>query len=424
VSHDRYFLDAVAKNICEIERAELTCYKGGYSSFMVQKAERRRTAMKAWEKQQEEIAHMEDYVRRNMARASTTGMAKSRQKTLNKMERLEKPKPEPKGIALCFTCGVEPFSTVLQCKGLGVYVGDEETGRQLYSDVELVVKRGEKIALVGENGVGKSTFLKAVQNLVEHTGHVQWGGNVRPGYFDQELAGLDMDSTVMEAVHSRYPQKTEFEIRSALGRLLLEGDAVYKKVRELSGANRAKVAFAILEMRGANVLLLDEPTNHLDYRAKEVLEQALLNFEGTLLVVSHDRYFLRRVPHRILEMRNGGFENYVGNYDDYLSKKQQMPAPVEKPSAQSGVAEEKAPQGNYRSKARRAADAQRRTALAAAEKEVAGLEAEVEELNAQLASPEVASNYEKLAELGQALEKNTVALEQAMGIWLELSGDE
>lgn len=422
VSHDRYFLDAVAKDICEIERTELVRYKGGYSSFVVQKAERRKTAMRAWEKQQEEIAKMEDYVRRNLVRASTSNMAKSRRKALEKMERLEKPKPEPKGIALRFAYDVEPFSTVLQCRGLGVYVGDEDTGRQLYTGIELEVQRGEKIALVGENGVGKSTFLKAVQDLVPHDGRVQWGGNVRVGYFDQELAGLDMESTVMEAVHSRYPQKTEFEIRSALGRLLLEGDAVYKKVRELSGANRAKVAFAILAMRRANVLLLDEPTNHLDYRAKEVLEQALLAYEGTLVVVSHDRYFLRRVPHRILEMRQDGFENYPGNYDYYLEKKQQAQmAQLQAAAQQKQEAREKEPQGSYRSRAQRAADAQRRTALAAAEKEVARLEAAVEEINAQLADPAVASDYEKLAELGEQLQQDMAALETAMEAWLELT---
>lgn len=422
VSHDRYFLDAVARDVCEIERGKLERYKGGYTGFVTQKQERRLTALRAWEKQQEEIAKMEDYVRRNIVRASTSNMAKSRQKTLDKMERLERPAPESKGIALKFVYDVEPFSTILQCEGLGVYVGDEHTGRQLYTDVNLQVQRGEKIALVGLNGVGKSTFLKAIQNMVPHQGLVKWGGNVRLGYFDQELAGLDMESTVLEAVHSQYPTKTEYEIRSALGRLLLEGEAVYKKVRQLSGANRAKVAFAILQMRRANVLLLDEPTNHLDYRAKEVLEEALRQFDGTVLAISHDRYFLRRVPHRILEMRPDGFESYPGNYEYYLEKKQQAQS-LQLQTVQQQKQQKAAqnPQGNYRTKQQRAQSAQRRAQITALEKEVARLEAAVEEANAQLQNPEVAADYSKLQEISDQLQKDTTQLETAMEQWLALT---
>ncbi|MFV0412585.1 MAG: ribosomal protection-like ABC-F family protein [Oscillospiraceae bacterium] len=424
VSHDRYFLDAIARDICEIERTRLTRYSGGYSSFVVQKAERRRTALRAWEKQQEEIAKMEEFVRKNLARSASASGVGTRVKQLEKMERLEKPKPEPKTIALHFAYDVEPFSTILRCENLGVYVGDTATGRQLYSGIQLEVKRGEKIALVGMNGVGKSTFLKAIQNLIEHQGRVQWGGNVRLGYFDQELAGLAMESTVLEAVHSRYPTKTEYEIRSALGKLLLEGEAVYKKVKELSGANRAKVAFAILEMRRANVLLLDEPTNHLDYRAKEVLEAALLNFSGTLLVVSHDRYFLRRVPQRILEMRPDGFEEYNGNYDYYLEKQQQAQQ-LQLQAAQQGREEKEAQQpkeaAGYRSKQQRAQDAQRRTRIATLEKEMAALEAAVGEANGLLATPEVAADYQKLAEISAALHQNTTRLDKAMEEWLLLT---
>lgn len=422
VSHDRYFLDAIAQDICEIERGRLTRYKGGYSSFIAQKAERRRTMLRAYEKQQEEIAHMEEYVRKNLARSASASSVGSRVKALEKIERLEKPPSEQKGISLKFDFDLEPFNIVLQCEKLGVYVGDEYTGKQLYKGLDLTIRRGEKIALVGMNGVGKSTFLKAVQNLIPHEGRVQWGGNVRLGYFDQELAGLNMEDTALEAVHSQYPTKTEFEIRSALGRLLLEGEAVYKKVRELSGANRAKVAFAILQMRRANVLLMDEPTNHLDYRAKEVLEEALRRFGGTLLVVSHDRYFLRQVPDRILEMRPGGFDSYNGNYDYYLEKSQLAKQAEEEKTLQQKV--EKSADSGYRSKQQRALDAQRRNAVSALEKEIKQLEQMIEEHHAALASPENASDFEELARLSEAMQQDSARLEEAMEQWLELTEEE
>lgn len=442
VSHDRYFLDTVAQDICEIEAGELTRYpgraaaaedgqSGAYAAFVTQKAEHRRTALRAWEKQQVEIAKMEDYVRRNQARASTAASATSRVKALDRMERLKKPRAEAKTIALRFDYDVEPFSTILRCEGLGVRVGADEPGggRQLYSGLSLEVQRGEKLALVGLNGVGKSTFLKAIQNLLPHDGRVQWGGNVRLGYFDQELAGLDPELTALEAVHSQYPTKTEFEIRSALGRMLLEGDDVYKKVRALSGAGRAKVAFTILVMRRANVLVMDEPTNHLDYRAKEVLEGALRAYTGTLIAVSHDRYFLRRVPDKILEMyagqngEAGGFDIYPGNYDDYLElkdRKLQQAAQAVQAAGPTAEAAPKATGGNYRSKAQRAQEAQARARLSALEKEIARLEEAIEAHNATLTAPENASDFALLAAESETLTSDTAALDVVMEEWLAL----
>lgn len=449
VSHDRYFLDAVAKDICEVEHRGVTLYHGGYSSFIVQKAERRLVAQRAYEKQQEEIAKMEDYVRRNMARASTSNMAKGRQKALDKLERLDRPQSEGKTISLQFSYDVEPFQSVLEVKNLSVSVGggqQDSSARLLYTGIELAVLRGEKIAVVGENGVGKSTFLKAIQDMVAHGGSARWGGNVRLGYFDQELVGLPMDKTVLEAVHSRYPAKTEYEIRSLLGRLLLGGETVYKKVHELSGAMRAKVAFAILQMRRANVLVLDEPTNHLDYRAKEVLETALRAFTGTLLVVSHDRYFLRQVPTAILEMTPEGFVRTDGNFDDYMEKKRAGNAGQQNdgagpsadkasegvpggsrlsmpPKADSDKASGAVP-GGKRTREQRARDAQRRNRLSATEKEIEALEATMAADSEGLQSPKNASDYELLATLSERLKANTAALDTAMEEWLALTGEE
>lgn len=425
VSHDRYFLDAVARDICEVELHGLTLYHGSYTSFVVQKAERRLVAQRAYDKQQEEIAKMEDYVRRNLVRASTTKMAQSRRKTLEKMERVEKPPPEGKSIAIRFDYDVEPFQTVLECRNLSVSVGEGDSARQLYTGIDLEVLRGEKIAVVGENGVGKSTFLKAVQDMVPHGGSARWGGNVRLGYFDQELAGLPMDVSVLEAVHSQYPAKTEFEIRSALGRLLLGGETVFKKVRELSGAMRAKVAFAILQMRRANVLVMDEPTNHLDYRAKEVLEAALRDFTGTLIVVSHDRYFLRQVPTAILEMTPEGFVRTDGNFDDYREQKRggaPKPPPAEeaKPATVEEPAEAPKASGK-RTREQRAQDAQRRTRIGTLEKEIEELETRVLVNTDALQDPANASDYELLAELAEQMQHDNAALDAAMEEWLELT---
>lgn len=422
VSHDRYFLDTVAKDICEIERGRLTRYKGGYASFVVQKNERYLVALRAWEKQQEEIQKLEEFVRKNLAKSASVNGVGSRVKKLEKMERLEKPQILNKTIHLKFSYDIEPFTRVLLCKGLGVYVGNAETGRQLFHDVDLEVQRGEKVALVGHNGVGKSTFLRAIQALIPHQGAAQWGGNVRIAYFDQELAALNMEETALEAVHSQYPSRTEFEIRSALGKMLLEGEDVYKRVRELSGANRAKVAFTILQMRRANVLVLDEPTNHLDYRAKEQLEEALRLYTGTLIVVSHDRYFLRMVPDRILEMREDGFTIFNGNYDYYLEKTQQL---AQQRAAEAQAEKERlalaSSQSTYRSKQQRAADAQKRTQIKALEKEIATLEQQIEEINAALANPANGSNYPMLAELSQQLQQASTSLEDTMLQWLLLT---
>lgn len=329
VSHDRYFLDKVADNICEIENGSLYKYKGGYSAFLTQKEERIRHAEKEYEKQQSELAAMRDYVAKNLAKSSSSNSVGSRVKALEKMELQAKPNPKQKEVHFKFEYDFEPHKVVLSCKDVGIYVGNAATGKQLYENISLEVLKGEKIAIIGKNGVGKSSFLKAVLKKIPYTGQIKFGGNVKVAYFDQELGDLNLDDTVIEAVHRAYPTKTEFEIRSALGRLLIEDEAVFKRVRDLSGANRAKVAFCIIMFKRANVLIFDEPTNHLDYIAKEALDDALKEFTGTLITVSHDRYFLNCVPDKIIEMFPTGFNEYNGGYDYYLEHKK--PEIVEKP---------------------------------------------------------------------------------------------
>ncbi len=414
VSHDRYFLDRVATSICEIENGQLSRYSGAYSSFVVQKEERKRTAVRAFEKQQEEIAAMEDYVRRNKARASTANMASGRVKALERMDRLEKPFDDKRHISLRFDYDQEPFSTVLSCEHFAVSVGQEGAKRRLYEGLSLGVKRGEKLAIVGLNGVGKSTFLKAIQGLLPHEGLVRWGGNVRLGYFEQELASLPLHKSVLDAVHSLYPTKTEFEIRTALGRMLLGGEEVYKRIGELSGAGRAKVAFTILLMRRANVLLLDEPTNHLDYKAKEELERALGQFSGTVIAISHDRYFLRRVPQSILELTPAGFIRYNGNYDFYLEAKE-----TAKTRGEAGLQPDEEKQKKPLSqKERRANDAQKRNRIRALEREIEQLEEAMKEAKAAMEAPENSSDYELLSELGKQLEADAMRLDEVSETWL------
>lgn len=415
VSHDRYFLDKVADNICEIENGGLYKYKGGYSAFLTQKEERIRHAEKEYEKQQSELAAMRDYVAKNLAKSSSSNSVGSRVKALEKMELQAKPNPKQKEVHFKFEYDFEPHKVVLSCKDVGIYVGNAATGKQLYENISLEVLKGEKIAIIGKNGVGKSSFLKAVLKKIPYTGQIKFGGNVKVAYFDQELGDLNLDDTVIEAVHRAYPTKTEFEIRSALGRLLIEDEAVFKRVRDLSGANRAKVAFCIIMFKRANVLIFDEPTNHLDYIAKEALDDALKEFTGTLITVSHDRYFLNCVPDKIIEMFPTGFNEYNGGYDYYLEHKK--PEIVEK--TVKADSENKA--AYKENKKNKADDRKRRAKLLSLQREMDSLEAEIATLKAESEKPDVSSDYQKLSDILALIADKESCLEDAETEWLELS---
>lgn len=422
VSHDRYFLDSVAKDICELERGELVRYKGGYSAFLVQKEERVRTLEKAYLKQQAQLAAMREYVQRNLARSSSTNSVGSRVKALEKAEEMELPNPRQPVAHFNFPYDFPPHKTVLELRDVGVHVGDRLTGKQLYNGISLEIERGEKLALVGPNGVGKSSLLKAILKKIPATGLIRLGGNVRVGYFDQELAGLDLNDTVLEAVHRRFPGKTEHEIRSALAQLLITDDGVFKRVRELSGANRAKVAFCILMFTRANFLILDEPTNHLDYTAKEALDDALRRFDGTMLVVSHDRYFLNSVPTVIAEMQPQGITLYPGKYDDYVTAKEKANSPdlpQPEPPAKKVVSEQKA--AYEAAKKNKAEDRRRRARAAALQKEIEESYRKLNALKAECEQPEVAVNYERLSALTEEIEALEDAVDTLETEWLTLT---
>lgn len=331
------------------------------------------------------------------------------------MELQAKPNPKQKEVHFKFEYDFEPHKVVLSCKDVGIYVGNAATGKQLYENISLEVLKGEKIAIIGKNGVGKSSFLKAVLKKIPYTGQIKFGGNVKVAYFDQELGDLNLDDTVIEAVHRAYPTKTEFEIRSALGRLLIEDEAVFKRVRDLSGANRAKVAFCIIMFKRANVLIFDEPTNHLDYIAKEALDDALKEFTGTLITVSHDRYFLNCVPDKIIEMFPTGFNEYNGGYDYYLEHKK--PEIVEK--TVKADSENKA--AYKENKKNKADDRKRRAKLLSLQREMDSLEAEIATLKAEAEKPDVSSDYQKLSDILALIADKESCLEDAETEWLELS---
>ena len=423
VSHDRYFLDETAKEIWEVEFGSMRVFPGNYSKYKVLKAELMARWEKEYEAQQEEIADLEDYVARNLVRATTSKSAKSRVKKLERMERIERPREYNKEMYLHFTFGRDPVKEVLNATDLSLTVGEAGRKKHLFDHLSFVIERGDKVAVIGENGIGKSSLLKGLLGQLKFdSGRYRWGDEVKIGYFDQENRQLDPDKTVLEELWSRYPQKTETEVRTELGRVLLIGEDVYKKVRVLSGGERAKLAFAVLMAEHRNFLMLDEPTNHLDLRSKEILEDALDEFPGTMLFVSHDRYLLRRVPDKIIEIFSDHVEVFPGNYDYYMEKMKEKerlaeiqaaaaPASVRKPSAGA--------QSYARGKEQRAEAARIRARIKALEKRLEELETEIAGIEEQMTDPSL--GYETLQDLCQQLDALHQEQDASMEEWVELS---
>jgi ATP-binding cassette subfamily F protein 3 len=421
VSHDRYFLDALVGAIYEIERTSAKRYTGNYSRFIELKAANYDIELKHYERQQEEIARMEDFVQRNIARATTTKRAQSRRKALERMERLDKPQGDLRRATFSFEVERKTGEEVLNAQGLAAsYPGKPE----LFRDASFRLTRGETAALIGPNGVGKSTLLKVlIAARPADRGTFQWGANVRIGYYDQEQGGLNPANTVLDEVWNAFPDLEEVRIRTVLGGFLFSGEDVLKKISSLSGGEKARVSLAKLMLEKANVLILDEPTNHLDLYSKEVLEAALIDYEGTLLFISHDRYFLNKMAERILELSPDGVANFLGNYDDYLDKKLELAelasernATAEPVNAKVGGESDKGNDYEAAKQARREERGkQRRTEQL--EMEIAALEKEISRLEERLAQPEVFQDYVKLQEINGLIEQKKAALEQAYGEW-------
>ncbi len=406
VSHDRYFLDKTVTQIYEIEHKRLSVFKGNYSKYKILKAEKVARLTKEYEKQQEERAHMQDYVDRNLVRASTTKMAQSRRKALEKMELIEKPLLPPPPPRFSFTFPEKSYEKVLEVDNLRLTVGE----KVLLENASFSLTRGEKCAVVGDNGTGKSTLVK---ELVKNKNQaIKFGRFVKIACYDQENANLHPENTVLYELWGRHVSWDQTRVRSILALAGLGAEDMDKKVRLLSGGERAKLALAVFECEHANTLFLDEPTNHLDLPAREALEEALRAFDGTLLFVSHDRYFIRALAGKILELENGRATCFTGSYDEFTAYKNGLEKPVQRNPAP--VLSEKTDQktGNYRSKEERAADARKRTRVNQIEKEIGALEKEESEINASLSEPEVTSNFSLLTEKCNRLEEIKTLLDQ------------
>lgn len=427
VSHDRYFLNKVCTRICEIEQGRLTSYRGDYSSYLVQKKMNSERQLKEYEAQQKEIAKLEDYVAKNLVRASTSKMAKSRQHMLDRIERIDKPLMYSKPPKIKLEYDIEPTKDIVRVVDCPLVVGDGADKKELIKSLTMNVRRGEHVAIIGANGIGKTSILKLIQGIIPHEGgNISWGGNVKISYFEQEHAILDPHKTVLEEIMDRYPRLSEQQARSVLGAVLLTGENVFKPISVLSGGERAKLCFAIMALNRGNVLVLDEPTNHLDLSTKEVLEDALAEFGGTIILVSHDRYLLNKVASRIIEIKHDEANSYEGNFDAYSEAvnaarqlKMQSEAEIKRAEEEKAYKENKARQ--YRSKEQRAADAQKRNRIRELEKEIEDTEVLIFELENAISDPEIASDYSKMSEKCKELEEAKTALDQKMDEWAELS---
>ncbi len=409
VSHDRFFLDKIADGICELDNGKLKRYKGNYTEFYAQKKEETKNALKEYEKQRAQLAKMEEFVRKNLAASASVNSVGSRVKALEKAERLEKPLEEPRDVRFEFGFDAQPVKEALSVKSLSVSVG----GKKLFENVDLTLFRGEKLAIVGANGVGKTSFIKALTGEIPFSGRVNWGAGVKTGYFEQECRNLVLSNTVYDEVCRHFSLLTPYDVRSLLARALIFGDDVEKRVGELSGANRSKVALAILMRKRPNVLVMDEPTNHLDYKAMEGLDKALSDFDGTLLLVSHDRFLLNRVPTRLAELTPDGFR-FFSSLDAYTAK-----------AAQKAVVFEK--QRSARSESSYKADKKQGRVLRAEknrlERELTAKEKEAEALAALLSSPQAMSDYKFYNETAKKLQEVQTECDALLEKWMLCEGD-
>ncbi|MBQ7368180.1 MAG: ABC-F family ATP-binding cassette domain-containing protein [Clostridia bacterium] len=406
VSHDRYFLDKTVSQIYELERKKLSVFKGNYTKYKTLKAEKVAFLQKEYEKQQTERAHMQEYVDRNLVRASTTKMAQSRRKALEKMELVEKPLLPPPPPRFSFTFPERSHEKVLEVENLRLTAGE----KLLCKSISFSLSRGDKCALVGDNGTGKSTLLKTLAENKNNA--IKFGRFVRLACYEQEHANLNGENEVLYELWGRHSTWEQTRVRNILAAAGLVAEDMPKKVRMLSGGERAKLALAVVECEQGNTLFLDEPTNHLDLPARESLENALQAFEGTLLFVSHDRYFIRALAGKIFELENGELHCFSGGYDDFTATKANATKPVQPTPAPTLSEKPQEKSSYYRSKEERAADARKRTRISQIEKEIGALETEEAELNASLADPDVTADFALLTEKCNRLEQIRLRLDE------------
>lgn len=416
VSHDRYFLDKVATITLDLTKHSLDRYVGNYSRFVELKEQKLATEAKNYEKQQKEIAALEDFVNRNLVRASTTKRAQSRRKQLEKMERLDKPEAGKKSANMTFQSEKTSGNVVLTVEN--VAIGYD--GEILSEPINLDLRKMNAVAIVGPNGIGKSTFIKSIVDQIPFIkGEKRFGANVEVGYYDQTQSKLTPSNTVLDELWNDFKLTPEVEIRNRLGAFLFSGDDVKKSVGMLSGGEKARLLLAKLSMENNNFLILDEPTNHLDIDSKEVLENALIDFDGTLLFVSHDRYFINRVATHVLELSENGSTLYLGDYDYYVEKKSEVEMIQAEEASTSNQAKESSSVNDYQ--AQKESQKEVRKLM----RQIESLEAEIEELESQ--SQDISeqmletNDADKLMELQAELDKISHRQEEAMLEWEELS---
>ncbi|WP_203334832.1 ABC-F family ATP-binding cassette domain-containing protein [Planococcus beigongshangi] len=420
VSHDRYFLDQVVTIVYEVSRHRVKKFTGNYSRYLDEKAKQYELDQKQFEKQQGEKAKLEDYVARNLVRASTTKMAQSRRRILEKTDWMEAPDGNEKSARFGFTIAKQSGNDVLNVQSLKIGY----SAKPVSENINLKLYRQESLALVGPNGVGKSTFLKTVMKEIPPLdGTIHYGTGIQFGYYDQEQANLSGNKPVLNELWDDYPLVNEKDIRGILGRFLFTGDDVLKPVSSLSGGEKARVALAKLMMQKANVLLLDEPTNHLDLDSKEVLENALLDYPGTILFVSHDRYFMNRISTKVVELMQEGTTEYLGDYDYYVEKKLETaelkaleeaenPAVINKPETSASTSQI--------DKEAKKLERQLTRQLDEVEQTMEKLDLQIAETEEQFADPEIFQDHERLLPLQQQLEELKGQHEETMALWLEL----
>ena len=422
VSHDRYFLDEVVNQVYEISRHQIMKFPGNYSFYLDKKAENYERDMKLFEKQQDEVAKLQDFIQRNLARASTTKRAQSRRKQLDRMELMDRPLGDESSATFRFDIEKQSGNEVLNIHSLSI---GYEKDAAVSTNINLRVTRGESIALVGPNGVGKSTLLKTiVEKLPALDGELQIGTNVFIGYYDQQQADLTSNKTVLKELWDEYPFKNEKDIRTVLGNFLFSGDDVLKIVSSLSGGEKARLALAKLMLQKANFLILDEPTNHLDLDSKEILENALIDYPGTILFVSHDRYFINRIASKVIELNLEGVTDYLGDYDYYVEKKleQEELKALQQNEQQSAIQSNPSEKTSYQQdKEAKKLERQRQRRIEQIESQIEELEQAVEQNEQLLCDPEVFQDHVKSLEINEENEKYKQELEQLMEEWTTLS---
>ncbi len=422
VSHDRYFLDKIVTKVIELSRHQASVFRGNYSDYAVKKAAVRKAEQKAWENQQREIKHQEEVIAKlkSFNREKSIKRAESREKMLDKVERLDRPAQENADMKIRFHPAVTSGNDVLEVTRLAKSFGNN----RLFSDISFEIKRGEHVALIGDNGTGKTTLLKIINEMIPFdAGEISFGTNVHVAYYDQEHQVLNDAKTLFEEISDEHPGMNNTQIRSMLAAFLFTEDDVFKRVGDLSGGEKGRLSLAKLMLSEANVLILDEPTNHLDIISKEILEEALNQYDGTVLFVSHDRYFINKAASRILDLTDQTVVNYIGNYDYYLEKREVQMAKIRpEKNDRNGLQKNDSAKEEWKQKKEEQAKERKKAAqLKRTEEGIAEKEAEIKVLNEELNDPDYATNSAKLSEIHERMTQVQEDLERLYETWEALA---